>query len=327
MEGAAIFLILLLVLVTAGFMAYMYVDYRAYKVSADKKLTDIDAKGATNATAIGKEGETRLANVKHVVTQINTVNTDIYDKIDSKFDEVSKDVKTLDGKTSNLTMADTKFMTGLDNFFKFERSGGSPTSIYEYTTATPSSPESLKLMRDVTLAGNLTANDLTNAAAGAKKIKLCGTGASASCIEMPNAEGDTYLTSLIPGRKIVMGAPVNFNGGLSATSGNILINGNLGVYGETTPSASQAQPTAVLEVFPKAGKPTFKAGTFTIDANNGVVIGTSAGAATATLTINAANELLITPPSGGIRVAGDLKVAGAIKLTGVVTPSLGAATL
>lgn len=319
MEGAAIFLILLLVLVTAGFMAYMYVDYRAYKVSADKKLTDIDAKGATNATAIGKEGETRLANVKHVVKQINTVNTDIYDKIDSKFAEVSKDVVSVNTAATNLSKMDAKFMTGLDTFFKFESSTGSPTSIYDYTTA--SSPASLKLMQDVNLAGNLTANDLSNATTGTKKIKLCGTGTPASCIEMPNAAGDTYLTSLIPGKKIVMGAPVNFEGGLSSTSGNMFINGNLGVYGETTPSATQAAPTAVLEVFPKAGKPTFKAGTFTIDANNGVVIGTAAGAATATLTITPANELLITPPSGGIRVAGDIKVSGAIKATGLVTPS------
>lgn len=303
MEAAAILLLLLLILGIAGFVIYVFVDYRSYRTDAGKALKALETKEDDNAKAITAEGVARLA---YVTDQINKVNKDIGDTVATKAELKGVNDKVTAQKTTTdaLSATSTKLATGMDTFFKFDNASGTSTAIYDYVAGSGVTPAdaSLKLMRDTIALGSITAKDLTSA----KPVKFCGgTGAAEQCIQVPNADGDTYITAVSANKKVVMGAPVQFNGAITTPAGSSLGilpgTGNVGI-GTTTPGAA-------LHVTATGNGDVFKAGNMTVNATT-VTLGTGQG--TATLTISPSNELVITPPAGGLRVAGKIVATGTV---------------
>lgn len=302
MEGAAIFLVLLLVLATAGFGIYVYVDYQAYRKTVDKGLKALGETDVKTAKAIEDEAKERLAKLKSVVKQVNDVNVNIYDTIDAKVAGVQANVDATNATVAAGGLKTDRLMTGMDTFFKFDTTAGTSTKIYDYVAAGPGATtvRTMNLMQHATAVSGLTAKDLAQAsgATPAKQVKFCGTGgANPPCIELPNADGNTYLTALASGKKITMGAPVS----VSADGG----------------AGNTAAADAAFEILPATGKATLKAGDATnfvkVNADNSVDI--TNGSATAKLQVDSAGKLVITPPSGGVRIAGAMEVTGGIRGT------------
>jgi len=321
MDGVSTALLFILLLGVAAVLVYVLIDYSSHKTTMDKRVSETEVSGKANAASITDEKAARLSNVKYVVGQVNEVNEDIYNTWSSNIGSLRSNTAALGSNVARSDASMTAMMRGIDTFFKFGTTGSAtPSSLYS-VDATVLNPD-LQLIKHVTALGGLNANNLTNATVN-ERVKLCGVaaaGAAAPCIELPNAAGDTYFTSLVPNRGIIMGAPVDFKSAitlsapttatLTPTSGNISLDGAVGI-------GSSAAPAATLHVFPQATKAPLSAGALRVDANNNVVIAAngSAGAASATLSINAANELVITSPPGGLRVVGD------VKATGTITPT------
>jgi hypothetical protein len=329
MDGAAVAL-LLLILGIAGVLTYIILDYNTYKTDTSTRFAGAKAADDANKHSISTESTTRLSNVKYVVDQVNSVNDQIYTKTQNDVAAVTATTDKL-GKTSDdTTMVLSMMLTGMDNFLKFGETPSSSTNqgLYMGYTMDPTVHNAdLRLMQHTTAIGGLSVPDLTaDSSKSNMKVRFCGApaglGASPACIELPNAEGDTYFTSLVPGKKIVMGAPVDFKSDIALSSGKVNIGGSVALGGGSVPTSWT--PTAALEVYPKSGMDALSAGSLTVDADDKIVI--KSGSSTAVLSLEN-GALVITPPSGGLRIDGDVNVSGSLNSASGGEGSQGSGTL
>jgi hypothetical protein len=198
MEGAAIILILIIVLAIAGVLAYFIRDYYKTKEDVDAKLSDtqkvIDASITTEKTD-------RLSNLKYVVDQVNNVNANIFDTLSSNVNKTTDSINGVDAALKST-------IAGLDSVIRFSSNQTiSATPSYVPINNLPGIANiDINLIKHVSMISGMTAQNL-DGTAPATQVAFCSKESPSNCVRFPNAVGDTYLTSLKSGRNIVMDAP------------------------------------------------------------------------------------------------------------------------
>lgn len=210
MEGMATFIVMLLaVLALAGTVGYLTVDYLKHKETNTKEFGETQEQ-------ISAEKDDRLSNLKFVVDQVNTVNNDIYNTVET-------DIKTERERVDKLGTTQDKMMSGLDAFLKFGSNvplpGSTPATNSGYVSlldlpghATPD----VNLIQHVSLTSGLSIRDIPVPTAGAdasgtNRVEICAAN-SQRCIRIPDAKsGDTVLTSLAEDGFIRMQAKTGFS--------------------------------------------------------------------------------------------------------------------
>jgi hypothetical protein len=76
----------------------------------------------------------------------------------------------------------------------------------------------MNLLAHVNSLGGFTIKDLDPAAGSMKKFKICGNETPARCIEMPNADGDVFLTNIYRDKAISIDGATKINAALSFTN-------------------------------------------------------------------------------------------------------------
>lgn len=207
MDGIAIIVMLLAILALVGVVVFFVMDYLKNKDGVDKKFNEVKGKVET-------EKSDRLSNLKFVVDQVNSVNQDI-------FTTLATSNTALQTKTDALTVSNTGMAGGLGSFLSF--TGGSNAGAITLQNLPGVGNVDVKLMQHTTATMGMTANNLS-----AHPAQFCATTGLANdrCIQFPNADGDTYLTSMADGKSIVLGAPTVAKNGLNV-NGNIVSSGTV----------------------------------------------------------------------------------------------------
>jgi len=215
MEGGGavgLLIVLLFTLALAGALTYLYMSFRDHKAAMEKEIKDAQAKADEARKAADDESVNRLGNIKYVVDQVNDVNEEIYSTSTSNESQLRQFTVSNVGVVSSSNNA---LIRGIDQFFRFSTNNIADGRVFDAGTLDPTAGPKLKLMKEVSIISGMTALDLRAPATGAPggvMAKFCGSGgANARCISFPNASGDTYLTALEAGKKIVMDAPVNLS--------------------------------------------------------------------------------------------------------------------
>lgn len=194
--------VLLLILLLVGLSILLFFvakDYWTFKANTDQGLSELNT-GLTN------EEQNRMANLKYVVDQVNTVNKDIYNTISSNV-QLQQD---------EITGVQTKLTTGfgnLDRFFMIGSNvsvGPAPASaanmrIFDLPGSIPS-PD-LQLINHVSTISGVSIRDI-NTTDPSKRFEVCDP---TKCIKIPDENGNTYLTGFGNGN-IVLDAPTTFHG-------------------------------------------------------------------------------------------------------------------
>lgn len=199
-----IVLVILAIIAIVGACIYFYVDMKDHKAT---NTTDFE-KVAKN---IEEEEKTRLGNIKYVVDQVNTTN----EAMDAEY-------------TAKLTALE-KNDTGFGTLIGVETSTGGTIALKDVTAIDTSK---IKLMKDVSVIGNMSIKDLQSTVSSGKPVKTfqaCGIGSGAPCIQFPNSEGHTYLTGLATDKHVVSGSLFKATAGLQTNTINNLDTANLSI--------------------------------------------------------------------------------------------------
>jgi hypothetical protein len=219
-------LLLFLILAVAGVVTYLGVTFKKDLVNAQDSWKKVDDK-------VASETNDRLANVTYVVDQVNHVNGSIYkatmsnqSSIGSLNSSVTDQMGKMAATTTGLRTDVDVLKNGFNTFLSFSSSAtpGAPSVAFgDLPGAT--SPD-VRLIKHVTSTMGLTAKDLS---ANGNTVNMCGTGPNSSkCIKFPDANGNTYLTTLEGNGKIVLDAPTK-------------VNGDLGLAGDWSVTSTDAQ--------------------------------------------------------------------------------------
>jgi hypothetical protein len=195
-----------------GLSIYFVWDVKKHK---DENVTDI----ATITKDIKSEKEDRLSTLKFVVDQVNKTNSDM----DAAYTD----------KLGNLVKADTvindkyaKLETGFGSIIRLVDANGNALPI---TGAPAGSSSKVKLMKEVSVVGGMTVNDIRPNDMGdgvLNAFKACGpanAGGVSKCIEFPNQAGDVYLTAFNDTKSIVLASPTEVKNNLSVVNGKFTI--------------------------------------------------------------------------------------------------------
>lgn len=291
MDVLAVVVMLIALVALAGVVIYFIQDYLKYKDTSSKDLNDVSDKVET-------EKSDRLSNVKYVVDQVNTVNTDIYNSFSSSNAATAVSL-------SNVSASQSNMLLGLDKVVKFS----SNSSLFKLTDLPGVVAPNIRLMQDVTMAMNFTAQDLNKSGPMAK---FCARGDANRCIMFPNSEGDTLIRNLDAGRDLVLqntdaGRSIRFDGPVSMNS-SLAASGRVGI-GSTNPTAlldirATNATDSILKVSTQAGN--------RIEVTNAGIINIKNAAGTANLATlspdSAGTGLLLTATN--LSVKGNLLVSG-----------------
>lgn len=228
------FILLILVLFLLGGAGYFAYDYLQHKKDLDAKLKETTTKIEGNASKIETEGNTRMSNLKYMVGEINKVHDDIFTTLETRVDEQKT---ALTGVASD----QTKLISGMGTLFKVEPS---PLSSVASSNAMsildlPGNPNvNVQLLKHVTTVSGLTARDLKSEDGVLTSVKLCGAGDDPRCIQFPDENGNTYLTSLADGKSVVIDGVSEFTNKLvlkgtaivESPDAPIQLNAEQGVY-------------------------------------------------------------------------------------------------
>jgi len=186
-----IIVMIILVLGIIGFTIYFFVDYYKHKETNVKDFEKVD-------TSLKTEKEDRLGNLKYVVDQVNTTNQ----TMDTEY------VKRFDTLEDGLEASVNKYNAFESGFGSIIRTRNSASNVnLEITKLSTLPATDIDLIKHVSMLGGVTIKDL-NTTSPTMKMKICGAGSDGRCIQFPNNEGDTYLTSLTPTKSIVFDAPI-----------------------------------------------------------------------------------------------------------------------
>ena len=324
MEAISLFIMVLVLLALIGVLIYIIQDYYKYKDATDSAINDTKAK-------LTEEHTNRLSNLKYVVDQVNTVNDDIYTTFTSN-------VKDQASAIYNVSSNQSHVQTGLDSFLRFRTNesltgGATQLRIMDFPGV---GNANVDLIKTVSFTAGLTAKDLDASSTGSKAT-FCSKSAPEKCISFPNADGNTYLTSLAENKEIVLDAPTSITSPLyfkqaladasaQAVTMTSLPNKALSVQASTTAFGStNYTPTATVEVRADAASltsspplPIFRVSTannageaIRIDANGDVVL------SKLTLKTSTPSDpaVTLTATSTGVTLNGNLNVTGSITST------------
>jgi hypothetical protein len=227
MESAAGFILIILVLLILGAGGYFAYDYLQYKKTIDDQLGTTQKNLQANQNALAEEQKKRLSNLKYVVDQINTTNTDIYNTFTSNV----SDTRTA---TTSLDTRQAQILAGLGSLMKFSTTSGATTSNLDILALPGAPTANMELLRRVSTINGMNFNELRQDTT----VKFCGqalNGASARCIQLPRNDGKTVLTNIIDQQPMLMDGPVEFSSNISFLNAN----------GAVIDSASASKPLSL----------------------------------------------------------------------------------
>jgi len=306
MEVIEIIIILFVLIVGISLLAYFIYDYTKYKTKNDDNVNNIENQISTEAT-------NRLANVKFVVDQQNSINSSIYNAFTASNNNL---VYSL----SNVANTNSNILSGLNAAFQFS-SNNVPFNITKLPGVVN---PNMKLMQNVISSMNLTIQDLNK---NGPHVMFCADHTNSRCISLPDNNGDTIIRNLDPSGKLILRNNDPGNGGIlmdgaMSSSSNFVTTGNIGI-GTTAAKApldvyaTPGTQTSILNVTGTGGNSVFR-----INSDNTIsVTPTNASAPIATLTVTSASNLSITPATGkSIVINGNLNVSGNIQASGTLNP-------
>lgn len=206
MELGAIIVMIIVLLALSGVLIFLVWDYMKYKDDTNTNFTN------TNQS-ISNEKTDRLSNMKYMVDQVNTVNTDIYNTFTSNQQIVNSNV-------SNLTTRQDKTIAGIGQFLRFSSnvsitpSSGTMASGNVSILDLPGfvAPD-VQLIQHVTAVNGLTIRDISNSSN--RNVMFCSATDSSRCIKFPDTDGNTYFTGMTAASKIVLDAESDVVGRLN----------------------------------------------------------------------------------------------------------------
>jgi hypothetical protein len=188
-----IIIMIILVLGIIGFTVYFFIDYYNHKKDNTKSFDTVD----TNLKA---EKTDRLGNLKYVVDQVNKTNETMDADYLKRFDTIEDNVESHINKYN-------AFESGFGSIIRTRNASSNVTLQVTQLANLPATD--VDLIKHVSFLSGATIKDLVADPANPnQRFKVCGAGSTGRCIELPNSEGDTYLTSLDGTKSIVFDAPV-----------------------------------------------------------------------------------------------------------------------
>lgn len=202
MQAASIAVIIFVILTLSAIVTYVVLDMNRQKQELADKLN------STNA-ALQSEKSDRISNVKYVVDQVNEVNDDIYKSVNTTLQQDKQKIDALTSAHSDLTTSLNAFMAA------------SPTSTaYASTVNSASIPitehkevinPDLRFLKRVSVTKGMTVSDVDYSNSPINDVKICSKVDPSNCLRIPDAKGNTVLTSVIPGKSIVLKGNVGIN--------------------------------------------------------------------------------------------------------------------
>lgn len=200
MEAASIAVIIFVILTLSAIVTYLVIDMNRQKQELAAKLN------STNA-ALQSEKSDRISNVKYVVDQVNEVNDDIYKSVNTTLQEDKQKINALNTSHSDLTTSLNAFMAASPTSTTASISTAS-TPITEYKEVV--NPD-LRLLKRVSMANGMTIGGVDYNSGPVNDVKICSKVDPSNCLRIPDANGNTLLTSVIPGKSIVLKGNVGIN--------------------------------------------------------------------------------------------------------------------
>ena len=214
-----LFEIVIIMLVILGLFGIMIYFVYTYSQDKDSIESQISAAISTSTKKINNEKSDRLSNIKYVVDQVNSVNSDISTQFTSSNVSFQKSIKeeqakiianlalqntndkTLFGNYSNvesnvnLNTQDISHMNaGFGNYITFGNPAG--TNSYNLLNLPSSPPANMNLMKQVNLVMGLTAQNL-NSGIGSN-ISFCYGPGATNCTSFPDSDGNTVIAAPLP---------------------------------------------------------------------------------------------------------------------------------
>ena len=222
--------------------SFLLISYFVYVYLQDKNV--IDTKLSVTSQQISDEQSNRLSNIKYVVDQVNTVNSDIATQFSASNTSIFKSLSSENiAITSNLNLQNSQYSglntrfsglqsqvgsntanitqmnAGFGNYITF----GNPNGINGYNLLNlPSSPvTNMNLMSQVNLLMGMTAKNLNPV--GGSNVNFCYGPDNKNCSSFPNADGDTVISAAPISsagftkdrvNNVVLNAPTKINGPL-----------------------------------------------------------------------------------------------------------------
>lgn len=197
MDIAAIIVITVVLMALTGVVIFLIKDYLSYK---DKTKNDIQE----SKDKITQERTTRLGNLKYVVENVNDINNKIYKAYATSSNQMTSNINTL-------TTRQEQILNGIDTFAKF-KSGENNISLLNLPGAV--APD-VRLIQHVTMMNGLNINQI-GSNVNVDNVMFCNKNATTPrCIKFPDSNGDTVLTSLYEGKRVVLDSESDINGNLN----------------------------------------------------------------------------------------------------------------
>lgn len=200
METIAFIIIIGALIILASIIVYFVKDYIEYKSQVNTQFSVTESK-------VNAEKKDRLANLKYIVDQVNTVNDDISSTLDQQSTSQVDFAKKLDNSQAN-------YLAGINSALGFTDKTGNHISL----TDLPGSVQpNMQLLKNVTATMGLTAIDLQP---DGNNVKFCSKKDPNKCIRFPDQNGNVYLTDFNHGSVIIdseKGATIN--NGINLTGG------------------------------------------------------------------------------------------------------------
>ena len=202
MQTIVLIILVAIVIIISVIIAYLIKDYLQYK-------TQVNTQFSVTQSQVNSEQKDRIASLKYVVDQVNTVNDDISSTLNNETDNQTQFISDLDKSQGN-------FLNGLNAAFSFNDNSGTTVPIINLQESVN---PNMQLLNNVTATMGLTAKDLQP---NGNTVKLCSKTDPSKCIQFPDRNGNTYLTDMGNGGIILDGQKgttinngMNLNGGLN----------------------------------------------------------------------------------------------------------------
>lgn len=196
MDFASLIMMIVVLLALIGVLVFLIWDYMKFKTDTADNLVKA-------SETVTNEKTERLANMKYIVDQVNTVNTDIYNTFSSNMTLYNN--KVSDVSSSNITLTNS-----LQSVFGFKVEGADKRILELPGGVTPD----LQLISNVTAISGMNISQLTSNV----NTQFCSAIDSDRCIKFPDSNGDTYITSLYPNKQVVIDGNTVFRDKISYAS-------------------------------------------------------------------------------------------------------------
>lgn len=183
-----------------GVVIFLIRDYFTYKDNTDTALKD-------NKEKIVEERTTRLGNLKYVVENVNDINNKIYTAYATSSNQMTSNIRDLSSNQARI-------IDGIDAFAKFDSAVGNTGNNISLLNLPGAVAPDVRLIKHVTMMSGLNINQIGSNLNS--NVMFCNNDSTTPrCIKIPDSAGNTVLTSLYAGKRVVLDSESDINGTLN----------------------------------------------------------------------------------------------------------------